>query len=201
MELAKIRFVGLRKLDSSIAADIRHWRNAPHVSRYMFSRRAVGEAEHADFIDRLKADPDRELYVFYINGVPKGVLQYELRPDARRVSMGYYLKEERDMFGSYGVFAKFLFIEYAFIELGAHKVFGEALKRNEKVLALHERFGYTLEGALREHVPAAGGDGYDDVFQYGLLRSEWLRGPCRESIGAIVWKFVERCSLREIFAS
>ncbi|MDR1439882.1 MAG: hypothetical protein LBJ10_07710 [Clostridiales bacterium] len=159
MGKASVKFLGLGGMGGEMAAEIRHWRNAPHVARYMFSREAIGQAEHDEFIRKIRSDPNRQLYVFHINGAPKGVLQYELDTRSSRVAMGYYLKDEGDMFSSYGVFAKFLFIEHAFLVLGAHKVFGEALWSNGKVRALHERFGYSLEGVLRQHVRVGGGAG------------------------------------------
>ncbi|MDR1060725.1 MAG: hypothetical protein LBL83_05865 [Clostridiales bacterium] len=260
MGLASVKFTGLGSMGGELASEIRHWRNAPHVAARMFSAEAIGEAEHAAFIEKIRSDPNRQLYVFHIGGAPKGVLQYELDPRSSRVAMGYYLKDEGDMFSSYGVFAKFLFIERAFLVMGAHKVFGETLGSNAKVRALHERFGYALEGVLRQHVRArpgaagamgcaagaggaagagdaagaawgigsavgagdvagtagasgaagaiggaAGADAaegagaFEDVCQYGLLRSEWLSGQSREDIGAAVRAFIAPYRLEDVF--
>jgi UDP-4-amino-4,6-dideoxy-N-acetyl-beta-L-altrosamine N-acetyltransferase len=202
MNQAEVKFVGLRALDDGMISQIRAWRNAPHVKLCMCHQAHIEEAEHEAYIRAVKDDPNRALFVYYVNGAAKGVLQYEFFPSSNHVTMGYYLKDECDLAGSYGAFAKYFFIEYAFRRMNVHKVFGEVLARNTKVVALHRGFGYKQEGLLRDQVLLGGA--YEDVCVFGLLREEWLGASegapsASEKIGRAVGRFVKMAPVEEIF--
>lgn len=62
-------------------------------------------------------------------------------------------------------------IEFAFRELGAHKVFAEATD-GVKSVGLMKKLGMTLEGIQRSQTLDNAGH-WADLYFYGLLREEW----------------------------
>jgi len=66
-----------------------------------------------------------------------------------------------------------LALDYAFNELGLHKLCCEVLAFNTPVVKLHEKFGFKVEGILRDQYHRDGQ--FIDIYRLGLLASEWER--------------------------
>jgi RimJ/RimL family protein N-acetyltransferase len=62
-------------------------------------------------------------------------------------------------------------LDYAFTQLGLHKVCGQALGFNKRSIAFHTALGFTEEGCLREQHFNDGK--FHDVVCFGLLSHEW----------------------------
>ena len=60
---------------------------------------------------------------------------------------------------------------YAFDELKLHKLCCEVLAINTPVIKLHEKFGFKVEGILRDQYKRD--DKYVDIYRLGLLADEW----------------------------
>ena len=73
-------------------------------------------------------------------------------------------------------------VDYAFLDLGAAKLWLDASGENLRAQKVYERLGFVLEGRLRDHWfrPALGRN--VDVMLYGMLRSEWtLAAPAPQA--------------------
>ena len=62
-------------------------------------------------------------------------------------------------------------IEYVFSELGLNKLRCEVFVTNDKVIKMHEKYGFRREAYYREH--CIKGNQKLDVVGLGLLKSEW----------------------------
>ncbi|MBU0558943.1 MAG: GNAT family N-acetyltransferase [Bacteroidetes bacterium] len=62
-------------------------------------------------------------------------------------------------------------IDYAFHTMNLHRLEAEVIKANKPSSRLVEKFGFKLEGTLREAKYVNGN--YDDILVYGLLKPEW----------------------------
>lgn len=69
-----------------------------------------------------------------------------------------------------------LMCRHYFGELRYHRVSAMVYRFNEHSQHFHEKFGFTLEGRIREHLYTAGR--HHDVFWYGLIATEfWAKYP------------------------
>jgi RimJ/RimL family protein N-acetyltransferase len=69
-----------------------------------------------------------------------------------------------------------LALNYAFDQLKLHKLCCEVLAFNTPVIKLHEKFGFKVEGTLREQYKR--GDNFVDIYRLGILAAEWAeQGP------------------------
>lgn len=95
--------------------------------------------------------------------------------DIDRVSgtLSYWLFEQQRGNG-YATEAVSLVLDYAFEELGLHRVEADVFSENDPSQDLLERLGFVHEGTARE-CRLAGGE-YGDVHQYAVLETEWT-GP------------------------
>lgn len=62
-------------------------------------------------------------------------------------------------------------MNYVFDELNLNKLRCEVLTFNEKVIAMHEKFGFRREAYYRQHVKKDGV--YYDVVGLAMLKKEW----------------------------
>jgi ribosomal-protein-serine acetyltransferase len=63
------------------------------------------------------------------------------------------------------------FFDFAFDELGLHRMELQAASGNTRSRAIAERLGMTEEGVMRDGIRVAGG--YLDSVRYGILEDEW----------------------------
>lgn len=179
--------VELKHLDDETIMKIREWRNQPFVKNMMYSQHDITEEEHRSYIESLKRDEDRGLFVFYLDDEPFGIYQYMIHPEGNYVTDGNYLvsPEYQDM--GYGTIQAFFMNIIKFEYLGCNKSYGEMLDDNRRVIMLNKKMGITLEGVLRQHRLIDGE--YHDVYCYGLLASEWKEK--KEKISRLIFRLVD----------
>lgn len=64
-------------------------------------------------------------------------------------------------------------LDFLFDEVGLHRVMGRPHGRHFASIYNYKVLGFRLEGVLRQHLQAQGGEGRLDQLVFGLLRSEW----------------------------
>lgn len=84
--------------------------------------------------------------------------------------LGIMLDPEHHSEG-YGTEAAELAINHVFEQMNYHRVMARVAETNEKSSGLWEKFGFSLEGKMREHVYIDGE--FQDMKLYGILESEW----------------------------
>lgn len=90
--------------------------------------------------------------------------------DWKRPELGYWLIPEVHGEG-YGTEAVALVLDHVFRTYDTPAVGATAMDFNEASRGLLESLGFTEEGVVRKHRFVDGA--YRDLYQYGLLRSEW----------------------------
>jgi UDP-4-amino-4,6-dideoxy-N-acetyl-beta-L-altrosamine N-acetyltransferase len=162
--------VGLNRLEDSVVEDIRLWRNQPFVREKMYNQDVITVEEHEKYIQSVKEDPNRDIYVFYLDQEPFGVYQYKIQPEGYLTGGNYLISQEYQDMG-YGVIQAYFMNEIAFHHLHCHKTYGEMLDSNRRVIMMNEKLGVVREGVLRQHILIDGT--YHDVHCYGMLAQEW----------------------------
>lgn len=66
---------------------------------------------------------------------------------------------------------EYLALEHAFSGIQLHKLCCEVLAFNTPVIKLHEKFGFKVEGILREQHRMD--EAFVDIYRLGILASEW----------------------------
>ena len=87
----KFRAVAIDKLDEDTVLKIREWRNQDFVREMMFNKHYITEEEHRDYVDMIKNDPNRNVFVFFLDGKPFEVFQYEIDVVDNSIHIGNYL--------------------------------------------------------------------------------------------------------------
>jgi ribosomal-protein-serine acetyltransferase len=112
----------------------------------------------------------------FFEGAPIGGTSFERWEERFGVAeIGYWLAEEH---GGGGVMTRCTrsVVTAGFAELGLHRIEIRVDALNGRSRAVAERLGFTLEGTLREDLPAAGtvgAGGRRDTVVYAMLAREW----------------------------
>lgn len=120
---------------------------------------------------RLYADNDAVTAGLWDHERLAGVIGFhEINWRSRSTQIGYWLGESFEGRGLMSLASRAL-IDYAFIELGLHRIEIRCATNNGRSRGIPERLGFLLEGVLRQAEKLD--DGYVDHAVYGMLAEEW----------------------------
>lgn len=164
-DMGQLRAIGAHELDL-----MRVWRNDPKVRANMYTRHEISEEEHREWWRQTSERNDREYFMYERDGSPMGIVGFsEIDRENANSSWAFYAAP--DAVRGTGSRMEYLALEYAFDRMRLHKLHCEVLAFNGPVIALHQKFGFQIEGRLREHHNLEGD--YIDIVTLGLLASEW----------------------------
>lgn len=164
------RFGILRLIKDSELQLMLSWRNDPAVRENMYTTHEIALEEHLYWWERVRNSEVHKYFMYECNDTPLGIVAFNHIDKASRHSSWAFYASPSAPRGT-GSKMEFLALDYAFGELELHKLHGEVLAFNERVVKLHQKFGFKIEGVLREqHI--SGGE-FVDVVRVGLLAREW----------------------------
>lgn len=157
-------------------ADILHDvidKNRQHIGRFLpFAKHQTLEGTR-EFVQsslhRFAAGTDVLSTIWYRNQLV-GSIGLHITPGQQSASIGYWIAEEAQ---GKGIMTKCCqaVIDYAFDDLGLHRIEIRANTDNVKSRAIPERLGFKQEGILRQAFKLE--NGFADSVVYGLLAEEW----------------------------
>ena len=144
--------VRLRPMELADAVRVREWRNLPDVARYMYTDHEITEAEHARWFGSMLGSPTHRYWIIELDEVPVGLANlYDVSSVHQRAYWAFYLADPMVRGRGVGGFTERFVLRYVFEELGLHKLCCEVLSSNPAVVAMHEKFGFHIDGTLPQH--------------------------------------------------
>ncbi|MEE4206339.1 MAG: GNAT family N-acetyltransferase, partial [Erythrobacter sp.] len=123
---------------------------------------------------KIAASPrDRVWIIELLEGaVPVGLLSLsDIDPVHSRACWAYYIADERARGKGLAKTLELNIYAHVFETLGLHRLWCEVLAFNDRVVAIHEKFGSRVEGVLRQHIRKNGE--VHDVVRMAVLSEEW----------------------------
>ena len=169
-----VELVLLTSLDTESQFRVREIRNEENVRKWMYADHVIGANEHLGWINRLKQDDKKILFVVLNEeNSPLGVVSVNAIDHIhRKADWAYYLTETAR--GGMGAAIEYSFINFVFDTLGMDKLNCEVLEGNDTVVKLHQKFLFQEEGFRRSNI-LKNGDRIGVHF-LGLTREDWLAG-------------------------
>jgi RimJ/RimL family protein N-acetyltransferase len=159
------------------------YRNDPEVARYQ-AWESCTESEAIAMIEEMKSlqpGTPGEWFQFAIELKETGALigdcALKVERDGRQAEIGFTLSREHQGKG-YASEAVSRLLDYAFGDLGLHRVVAITDRENEPSWALLERLGMRREGCFVQNAWFKGR--WTSEYLYAVLDDEWLRGRPRE---------------------
>lgn len=146
------------------------WRNAPSVRVNMYTRHEISLSEHLAWWERTQTRADQQYFMYEHQSTPFGIVYFnEIDGTNQNSSWGFYASPAA-LKGT-GSRMEYLALEHAFSGIQLHKLCCEVFAFNTPVIRLHEKFGFKVEGILREQHKID--DTFVDIYRLGMLASEW----------------------------
>ena len=170
----------LRPLTADDLEMVRTWRNSAAVAQYMYTDTPVSTEQQQAWFTRISLDISKEYWIISYQNRPVGVANlYAINPDARSCYWAFYLGDENLRGSGIGAKVEMAVLEYVFEVRKLNKLLCEVFVSNDKVIAMHEKFGFRRESYFRQYIYKNGV--FQDVVGLALLQREWqqLREPLK----------------------
>ena len=167
--------IRLRAMEESDLAFVAAWRSDPEVYEYFYEYLPVSTRQQRNWYEKQLSDSSEiNLVVAKSDGTAIGTVSiYHIDRRNRKAEWGRLVIGDPAMrAGGIGAEIETLVLEYSFEHLNLHKLYCEVLVENEKVVAMHKKFGFREEGVFRDH--AFKGGRYVDVVSLSMLESEYF---------------------------
>jgi hypothetical protein len=164
----------LRKITDDDLEMVMHWRSLPEVTKYMYTDpKLTPELQRQWFLRISASDRDAVWIIELLEGTnPVGLVSLsDIERAHRRCAWAYYFGKSSVKGTALAKTIECNIYDYVFDVLQFNKLWCEVFSFNDRVVALHERFGSRIEGVLRQHIWKNGQ--FHDVVRMGILRDEW----------------------------
>lgn len=151
---------------------VRTWRNSPDVSQYMYTEAEITAEQQENWYQKIKDDPSSRYWIIEYNDRKIGLASLTgISQTFSSCYWAFYLGDTAIRGGGIGSKIEYNVLEYVFQELKLNKLRCEVFVFNDKVISLHEKFGFRREAYYRQHVRKQGR--WQDVVGLAMLRDEW----------------------------
>lgn len=166
-------FGTLRPCVDGDSSRVLEWRNHPGVRGMMYNQHEISVDEHRAWWARMQAREDTRLLIYTHADEPSGVVSITDINPAHGTSFWAFYARPGAPRGT-GSRMEFLALDHVFLEMKLRKLSCEVLARNEKVIRLHERFGFRTEGVFHDHLYIGGM--LETVHRLAMFNSKWREG-------------------------
>lgn len=164
---------------------VRTWRNSPEVAQYMYTDEPISHEQQEAWFEKVKTDPSSQYWLIQYSDQKIGLasltgISYALSS----CYWAFYLGDTSIRGAGIGSKVEFNVLEHVFNELHLNKLRCEVYVFNDKVISMHEKFGFRREAYYRQHARKNGK--WQDVVGLAMLREEWEQS--RELMRAKIYR-------------
>jgi UDP-4-amino-4,6-dideoxy-N-acetyl-beta-L-altrosamine N-acetyltransferase len=147
------------------------WRNSDVVRQNMLSDVLIEPEEHLKWFQN-NNDESAELFIAEYDESPIGIVSItEINKKNKTCTWGMYIGEDLRNQGL-GFLMNLVAIDRIVNHHRIRKIWGHALRSN-RVIKMHEKFGFIKEGVLASHVKRNGS--YEDIVLLALFTDQWQK--------------------------
>lgn len=154
---------------------IRNWRNSSLIRDVSYNRDYISAEQHQSWFSNIQGDPLQIHWIIVIENVDAGYVAIK-NIDTKNKKCEFaslYIGNPDFLLSGAGALAELKVIDYIFETYPAiDKIYCEVIDSNRKVINLHKRFGFVIEGTLTRHYYVE--DKPLNVVLLALFREEWL---------------------------
>lgn len=165
--------VSLKKVGRNDIELIRQWRNSDLINNVSFSEKKITEEMQKKWYEKVSEEKNFLHWMIISNGKAVGyaaIRSIDIQ-NSRCEFASLYLGDEDALGTGVGAIAEFLVIEYVYEHYNLRKIYCEVLETNPKVILLHKKFGFEIEGVLKDHYKK--GEAFTGVCLLGLFKENW----------------------------
>jgi len=139
----------------------------------MYSDHIISQKEHNLWFDNILENKTKKYLIYELDGKPVGLAGFtEINSQHNTAMWAYYIGEDGTPKGT-GQKLEKLTLDYAFNTLKLRKLSCEVIASNERVIHIHKKYGFQIEGNFKQHIIK---DGVRvDVIRFAIFQEEWQK--------------------------
>ena len=164
--------IKLKELESKDLEQVRNWRCSEEIASYMYTEDKITKEQQLKWFKNIDKEKSKYWIIEYAG---RGIGLASLNDIDRTLKSCYwafYLGDTTVRATGIGAKVEYNILEYVFGQLSLNKLRCEVFVSNEKVIKMHEKFGFRREAYYREH--CIKGAQKLDVVGLAILKSEWM---------------------------
>jgi RimJ/RimL family protein N-acetyltransferase len=163
--------VSTRAVAAGDESQLLHWRNRAAVREMSIASDPIDEGNHSVWFEQLLSGPHEHIRVVALDNRDVGLIRLEgLDLHDGIAGWGCHMGSDEVPPG-FGATLPVLSLALGFERFELRRMIAEVIEPNANMRAVHRRLGIPLEGTRRQALRRT--DGPVDVYEYGILRSEW----------------------------
>lgn len=167
--MSDIKLVEVKRKDIEL---IRAWRNSKEVSSYMYSEDEISKEQQEQWFNSIKNSKTSKYWIIEYEGKQLGLASLTgINENLSSCYWAFYLGDTSVRGAGIGGKVEYNVLRYVFEDLELNKLRCEVFTFNDKVIQMHEKFGFRREAFYREHCFKNGK--FQDVVGLALLNNEW----------------------------
>lgn len=164
---------------------VRIWRNSPEVAQYMYTENEISVEQQKAWFERIKDDNTSKYWIIEYDNQKIGLASLTgISNTLSSCYWAFYLGTDVPRGGGIGSKIEYNILEYVFNELKLNKLRCEVMDFNDKVISMHEKFGFRREAYYRQHIKKNGK--WVDTIGLAILSEEWKKQ--REFMQKIIYR-------------
>lgn len=155
---------------------LRKERNRQSIRKTMLDQKIISKAEQIKWYKETQKEKDSKyLSIYYKNLIIGCASIKKISKINKNCTWGFFIFEK--YFGNFGVIVEYKLIDYMFTKYNLYKIFGRTLSTNVKILKIHKRFGFNIEGNLKNQI-FINNKKYDLILS-SLYKKDWDKNKKR----------------------
>tara|TARA_B100000900_G_C20563504_1_gene709991 strand:+ start:1189 stop:1731 length:543 start_codon:yes stop_codon:yes gene_type:complete len=151
---------------------VRKWRNSDAVSKYMYDEKSISESQQKKWFEKISREKTSIYWIIEYEEKKIGLVSITgINNVLSSCFWAFYLGDTSIRGAGIGSKIEFNVLEYVFNKLNLNKLRCEVFVNNDRVIKMHEKFGFRREAYYREHCIKNGQK--LDVIGLAILQSEW----------------------------
>lgn len=164
--------VNLREVEKKDIEQIRIWRNSKEVSQYMYTDNTISKQDQESWFNKISTEKSSIYWIIEYDEKPVGLASINnIDLNLSSCYWAFYLGDTSIRGAGIGAKVEFKVIEYVFEVLNLNKLRCEVFVHNDKVIRMHEKFGFRREAYYREH--CIKNNVKLDAVGLALLKNDW----------------------------
>ncbi|ABW20043.1 UDP-4-amino-4,6-dideoxy-N-acetyl-beta-L-altrosamine N-acetyltransferase [Alkaliphilus oremlandii] len=151
---------------------IMNWRIKLEVSQYMYTDPKLTLEIQQKWFESINEQNNSKYWIIKFDGVKIGLINIcNIDYTNKRCSWAYYIGDTSFRGKGIATTLECNIYDYAFDILNLNKLCCEVFRFNEKVISIHEKFGSTIEGTLKQHIYKNGD--FLDIVIMAITKDKW----------------------------
>lgn len=175
----------LREMGEDDLNKVLAWRNLDRIRANMYTDHMIDYEEHRKWFERIQKDSSSVYFIFEYDNISLGCVYFINIDEINSKSYwGFYLGEDSGPRVS-GPAMEFIALDFAFERLALRKLCCEVFSFNQRVIKMHIKFGFEIEGCFKKHIWK--NEEYKDVVTLAIFKEDWLES--RDKLKKLCFKF------------